>query len=231
MLKVVCISGNNRSGKDTFSDDFIDVLREKGCSVFRVAFADILKNSLKELYRHKFIADDGTEILFSDFKDNCYIRTVTGELFTYLIKEEILQYPYIVFNHTNVDFSVDGIISVRELIIYHGERVIKPLYGKTFFVKETIRKFLDMGFHLSNSKKVVLVITDLRFEEEESELLDMFSDYVNTEVFRVIVEKPDNPYKNPFESQISKQFTFENKFDKETEEYRDRVDAIANMIL
>jgi hypothetical protein len=70
--KIISISGNARSGKDTLGNNFIDILRDSGIKAVKVSFADELKKSVDQFLIEKtgisaFTEDDDEKKIIRPF--------------------------------------------------------------------------------------------------------------------------------------------------------------------
>ena len=70
--KIISISGNARSGKDTLGNNFIDILRDSGIKAVKVSFADELKKSVDQFLIEKtgisaFTEDDDEKRIIRPF--------------------------------------------------------------------------------------------------------------------------------------------------------------------
>lgn len=184
-----------------FTEFFIDEYKEEDDYVFRLAFADQLKESISVTFNVPL-----TWLHDSYYKDNAYINMSTLEL--YKSEEDIPKgTDYIIVSdelyanvmYTNVfggpssdeDRTVKSLLGanrvfmkIRDLITYYGTYVMRNTFGNNFWISNLFSK---KEFNLYNQKNMkgspgyVLIVTDVRFQNEYEELKDKGAIFIKIE--------------------------------------------------
>ena len=184
-----------------FTEFFIDEYKEEDNYVFRLAFADQLKESISVTFNVPL-----TWLHDSYYKDNAYINMSTLEL--YKSEEDIPKgTDYIIVSdelyanvmYTNVfggpssdeERTVKSLLGanrvfmkIRDLITYYGTYVMRNTFGNNFWISNLFSK---KEFNLYNQKNMkgspgyVLIVTDVRFQNEYEELKDKGAIFIKIE--------------------------------------------------
>lgn len=179
MKKVILVSGRMRTGKNQFAEYLQDVFKKRGLTVSTDLFAKTLKDWCKE-----------------DFKD----LTIVLENLAEELKESVNRYTDLkqIMINPNPIHHIEKIIDklkINDLNWYEDKtpitRSILQLYGTNIF-----RKRVDDNWWVKQMKKRILstnsdviIITDTRFPNEITEIIDNSYETITIRIERNINTK------------------------------------------
>lgn len=195
--KLIVLTGYARSGKDTI---MIDIKTEWNLfnysrgRFFQYAFSDVPKEVCYNLVKDFNITSKDNnpyvtikDIFYSDYKDNSYIDFNTFEIFYNYSESEIQENGRTILSlercaelaYQRESYKNGEVISVRNFILTYSDNIIKPAFGRNFFlniIKGRIMKNIKNS-HIEG-EDIVIGITDLRYEHEADFIRsDFFKDF------------------------------------------------------
>lgn len=136
--KIISLTGDHGYGKDLWAK----IIQTKNPNFHVVKFAD----RLRSIFHLGGFTDDQIDTLKR--------------------KDQKLPDNTFVYDPEGIAVDISG-MTMREALVYVAEEVIKPRYGRDFFVGHTIQKIQDLH---ERSKRII--VTDCRFDFEDRALAE-----------------------------------------------------------